>query len=134
MDMTSSFSIQEGKTIRCKAAICRKAGEALVTEEIQVYPPQAYEVRIKILCTTLCHTDLAFSKYESVRYTFLFNQNKKIYFFCMGKSIPIIYFSPNFLNFAGTTRKVSSNSRTRSSRVNLLSKFKDIVLFFQEFS
>lgn len=65
MDKTSSFSSHEGKPIRCKAAICRKAGEALVIEEIHVYPPQAYEVRIKIICTTLCHTDLAFSKYNS---------------------------------------------------------------------
>ncbi|PIA52038.1 hypothetical protein AQUCO_01000134v1 [Aquilegia coerulea] len=46
-----------GKPIRCKAAICRKSGEALVIEEIEVAPPKAYEVRIKILCTSLCHTD-----------------------------------------------------------------------------
>ncbi|KAG2244666.1 hypothetical protein Bca52824_093513 [Brassica carinata] len=65
MDKILSSSSQERKPIRCKAAICRKAGEALVIEEIHVYPPQAYEVRIKIICTTLCHTDLAFSKYDS---------------------------------------------------------------------
>uniref|UniRef100_A0A1J3K5E7 Alcohol dehydrogenase-like 1 n=1 Tax=Noccaea caerulescens TaxID=107243 RepID=A0A1J3K5E7_NOCCA len=60
-----SFSSNEGKPIRCKAAICRKAGEALVIEEIQVDPPQAYEVRIKILCTSLCHTDFTFWKLDS---------------------------------------------------------------------
>ncbi|KAL0698983.1 hypothetical protein Bca4012_055105 [Brassica carinata] len=60
MDKTSSVSIHEGKPIRCKAALCRKAGEVLVIEEIQVDPPQAYEVRIKILCTSLCHTDVSF--------------------------------------------------------------------------
>ncbi|KAF8083030.1 hypothetical protein N665_0795s0026 [Sinapis alba] len=65
MDKTSSISIHEGKPIRCKAALCRKAGEALVIEEIQVDPPQAYEVRIKILCTSLCHTDVAFWKLDS---------------------------------------------------------------------
>ncbi|KAF3533246.1 hypothetical protein DY000_02037771 [Brassica cretica] len=65
MDKTSSFSSHEGRPIRCKAAICKKAGEPLVIEEIHVHPPQAYEVRIKIVCTTLCHTDLAFSKYDS---------------------------------------------------------------------
>ncbi|KAJ0257611.1 Alcohol dehydrogenase-like 2 [Hirschfeldia incana] len=65
MDKTSSFSIHEGKPIRCKAALCRKAGEALVIEEIQVDPPQAYEVRIKILCTSLCHTDVTFWKLDS---------------------------------------------------------------------
>lgn len=52
----------EGKPIRCKAAVCRKAGEALVIEEIEVAPPKAWEVRIKILCTSLCHTDVTFWK------------------------------------------------------------------------
>jgi S-(hydroxymethyl)glutathione dehydrogenase/alcohol dehydrogenase len=61
MDKTF-FSSNEGKPITCKAAICRKAGEALVIEDIHVDPPQAYEVRIKILCTSLCHTDLTFWK------------------------------------------------------------------------
>ncbi|KAG7541931.1 GroES-like superfamily [Arabidopsis thaliana x Arabidopsis arenosa] len=65
MDKTSLFSIHEGKPIRCKAAISRKPGEALVIEEIHVDPPQAYEVRIKILCTSLCHTDVSFWKVES---------------------------------------------------------------------
>ncbi|KAL1225805.1 Alcohol dehydrogenase-like 2 [Cardamine amara subsp. amara] len=61
----ASFSSSEGKPIRCKAAILRKAGEALVIEEINVDPPQAYEVRIKILCTSLCHTDVTFWKLDS---------------------------------------------------------------------
>ncbi|XP_010459997.1 PREDICTED: alcohol dehydrogenase-like 2 [Camelina sativa] len=61
----ASFSSTQGKPIRCKAAILRKAGEPLVIEEIQVDPPRAYEVRIKILCTSLCHTDLTFSKLDS---------------------------------------------------------------------
>ncbi|VVA92190.1 unnamed protein product [Arabis nemorensis] len=60
-----TFSSNEGKPIRCKAAVCRKAGEAFVIEEIQVDPPQAYEVRIKILCTSLCHTDVTFWKLDS---------------------------------------------------------------------
>ncbi|XP_010477503.1 PREDICTED: alcohol dehydrogenase-like 2 [Camelina sativa] len=61
----ASFSSTQGKPIRCKAAILRKAGEPLVMEEIQVDPPRAYEVRIKILCTSLCHTDLTFSKLDN---------------------------------------------------------------------
>lgn len=51
-----------GKVICCKAAVCRNPGEALVLEEIEVDPPRAYEVRIKILCTSLCHTDISFWK------------------------------------------------------------------------
>ncbi|XP_056693845.1 alcohol dehydrogenase-like 2 isoform X2 [Spinacia oleracea] len=51
-----------GKPIICK--VCRKAGEALVIEDIEVAPPKAWEVRIKILCTSLCHTDLSFWKLD----------------------------------------------------------------------
>ncbi|KAL7245618.1 hypothetical protein ACSBR2_000863 [Camellia fascicularis] len=50
------------KPIRCKAAVCRNPGEALVIEEIEVDPPKAFEVRIKILCTSLCHSDVTFWK------------------------------------------------------------------------
>lgn len=51
-----------GKPIRCKAAIARKAGEALIIEEIDVDPPKSWEVRVKVLCTSLCHTDVTFWK------------------------------------------------------------------------
>ncbi|KAF7139860.1 hypothetical protein RHSIM_Rhsim06G0078400 [Rhododendron simsii] len=44
------------------AAVCRRAGEALVIEEIEVAPPKAWEIRIKVLCTSLCHTDVTFWK------------------------------------------------------------------------
>ncbi|KAI3873892.1 hypothetical protein MKW98_001541 [Papaver atlanticum] len=54
-----------GKPIRCRGAVCRAAGEALVIEEIEVAPPKAYEVRIKILCTSLCHSDVTFWKMPS---------------------------------------------------------------------
>jgi S-(hydroxymethyl)glutathione dehydrogenase / alcohol dehydrogenase len=40
-----------GKTITCKAAVCWGAGEDLVLEDIQVAPPKANEVRIRILYT-----------------------------------------------------------------------------------
>ncbi|XP_061353387.1 alcohol dehydrogenase-like 1 isoform X2 [Gastrolobium bilobum] len=48
------------------SAICRKAGEPLVIEEIEVDPPKAWEVRIKILCTSLCHSDVTMWKIDSV--------------------------------------------------------------------
>ncbi|KAL6867698.1 hypothetical protein ACP4OV_015722 [Aristida adscensionis] len=51
---------QRTKPIRCKAAVCRAAGEPLTIEEIDVDPPKAYEIRIKIICTSLCHTDITF--------------------------------------------------------------------------
>ncbi|EIN10373.1 class III ADH enzyme [Punctularia strigosozonata HHB-11173 SS5] len=46
-----------GKTIKCKAAVCWGAGEPLKLEEVEVAPPKAHEVRIKILYTGICHTD-----------------------------------------------------------------------------
>ncbi|KAL6645232.1 hypothetical protein ACP70R_016840 [Stipagrostis hirtigluma subsp. patula] len=36
------------------------AGEPLVIEEVVVDPPKAHEVRIKIVCTSLCHSDVTF--------------------------------------------------------------------------
>ncbi|CAI0434992.1 unnamed protein product [Linum tenue] len=51
-----------GKPIRCKAAICRKAGDRLVIEEVIVAPPSRHELRIKIICTALCQSDVIFSK------------------------------------------------------------------------
>ncbi|KAF3658637.1 Alcohol dehydrogenase-like 7 [Capsicum annuum] len=50
------------KPIRCKAAVCRKAGEPLIIEEIEVAPPSSWEVRIKIICTSLCQSDISLWK------------------------------------------------------------------------
>ncbi|KAG5224172.1 hypothetical protein OIU76_025081 [Salix suchowensis] len=49
-----------GQVIRCKAAVAWEAGKPLVMEEVDVAPPQAMEVRVKILFTSLCHTDVYF--------------------------------------------------------------------------
>ncbi|CAN1801805.1 Alcohol dehydrogenase [Linum perenne] len=49
-----------GQVIRCKAAIAWEAGKPLVIQEVDVAPPQANEVRLKILFTSLCHTDVYF--------------------------------------------------------------------------
>ena len=42
------------------AAVAWEAGKPLVVEEIEVAPPKAMEVRVKILYTSLCHTDVYF--------------------------------------------------------------------------
>ncbi|XP_062074706.1 alcohol dehydrogenase-like 4 isoform X1 [Humulus lupulus] len=54
-----------GKVITCKAAVVHGPGEPFVLEEILVEPPQKMEVRIKILFTSICHTDLSAWKGES---------------------------------------------------------------------
>ncbi|KAL0560381.1 hypothetical protein IC582_000785 [Cucumis melo] len=54
------MSSTKGQVIKCKAAVAWEAGKPLVIEEVEVAPPQANEVRVKILFTALCHTDVYF--------------------------------------------------------------------------
>ncbi|KAK9271117.1 hypothetical protein L1049_026706 [Liquidambar formosana] len=54
------MSSTAGQVIRCKAAVAWEAGKPLVIEEVEVAPPQAKEVRLRILYTSLCHTDIYF--------------------------------------------------------------------------
>ncbi|PKA61284.1 Alcohol dehydrogenase [Apostasia shenzhenica] len=54
-----------GQVIRCRAAVAWEAGKPLVIEEIEVEPPQAMEVRLKILYTSLCHSDINFWEAKS---------------------------------------------------------------------
>uniref|UniRef100_A0A8C2T545 Alcohol dehydrogenase 1-like n=1 Tax=Coturnix japonica TaxID=93934 RepID=A0A8C2T545_COTJA len=46
-----------GKVIRCRAAVAWAAGKSLSVEEIEVAPPKAREVRVKIVASGICHTD-----------------------------------------------------------------------------
>ncbi|KMJ52618.1 S-(hydroxymethyl)glutathione dehydrogenase [Vogesella sp. EB] len=43
--------------IQCKAAVARAAGQPLSIEDIEVMPPQAGEVRVRIVASGVCHTD-----------------------------------------------------------------------------
>ncbi|KAI3497829.1 hypothetical protein L1887_33405 [Cichorium endivia] len=52
------------KLIRCRFAIARKAGDPLLIEEVIVAPPKPHEFRIKIICTSLCESDITFWKLE----------------------------------------------------------------------
>jgi S-(hydroxymethyl)glutathione dehydrogenase/alcohol dehydrogenase len=46
-----------GKTIQCRAAVAWKENEPLSIETVEVAPPKAGEVRVRILATGVCHTD-----------------------------------------------------------------------------
>ncbi|KAG8454168.1 hypothetical protein GDO86_000709 [Hymenochirus boettgeri] len=46
-----------GKVIKCKAAVAWEVGKPLSIEEVEVYPPKANEVRIKMVATGICRTD-----------------------------------------------------------------------------
>uniref|UniRef100_A0A0E0K6U2 S-(hydroxymethyl)glutathione dehydrogenase n=1 Tax=Oryza punctata TaxID=4537 RepID=A0A0E0K6U2_ORYPU len=54
-------SSTQGQVITCKvvgaAAVAWEANKPMTIEDVQVAPPQAGEVRVKILFTALCHTD-----------------------------------------------------------------------------
>ncbi|KAF7633230.1 hypothetical protein Mgra_00007331 [Meloidogyne graminicola] len=52
------MSSTEGKIITCKAAIAWEPNKPLKFEQIEVNIPKDGEVRIKVLFTALCHTDL----------------------------------------------------------------------------
>jgi len=47
----------EGSVIKCQAAVAWEAGKPLSIETVEVGPPKANEVRIKIYATGICHTD-----------------------------------------------------------------------------
>nr|XP_033813186.1 alcohol dehydrogenase 1-like [Geotrypetes seraphini] len=46
-----------GKVIKCKAAIAWGPNMPFAIEEIEVAPPKAHEVRVKILASGVCHSD-----------------------------------------------------------------------------
>ncbi|KAM7267994.1 hypothetical protein ACFE04_010160 [Oxalis oulophora] len=52
--------------ITCKAAVAWAAGEPLVMEEVVVSPPQPHEIRIKVVSTSLCRSDISAWIVESV--------------------------------------------------------------------
>ncbi|XP_044060523.1 alcohol dehydrogenase class-3-like [Siniperca chuatsi] len=45
------------QVIKCKAAVAWEPGKPLSIEDVEVAPPKAHEVRIKIVATGVCHTD-----------------------------------------------------------------------------
>ena len=52
------MSSSAGQPITCKAAIAWAAKQPLVIEDVIVAPPRAGEVRVKIIATAVCHTDI----------------------------------------------------------------------------
>ncbi|MFS8035039.1 putative alcohol dehydrogenase [Helianthus anomalus] len=56
--MSSSFAKNTGGIIKCKAAVAWGAGQAMTIEEVEVSPPQPSEIRIKVVSTSLCRSDV----------------------------------------------------------------------------
>ncbi|KMZ74026.1 Alcohol dehydrogenase 2, putative, expressed [Zostera marina] len=53
-----STKLTRGKIITCKAAVAWTPGTSLTIEDVEVECPQKMEIRVKILYTSICHTDL----------------------------------------------------------------------------
>uniref|UniRef100_A0A8B9PFA3 ADH1 dehydrogenase n=1 Tax=Apteryx owenii TaxID=8824 RepID=A0A8B9PFA3_APTOW len=47
----------KSSVIRCRAAVAWAAGKPLSVEEVEVAPPKAQEVRVKIVASGICRTD-----------------------------------------------------------------------------
>ena len=58
LSLKMSIENFEGKIIKCKAAVSWEPNKPLSLEMIEVAPPKDEEVRIKILNSALCHTDV----------------------------------------------------------------------------
>merc|ERR1719357_83012 len=56
--LIESFKATAGKTITCKAAVAWEPKKPLDITDIQIAPPQAGEVRVKVMSNALCHTDI----------------------------------------------------------------------------
>merc|ERR1711910_80006 len=56
--MMKAFEATQGQTITCKAAVAWEAKKPLDVTDIQVAPPKAGEVRVKVISNALCHTDI----------------------------------------------------------------------------
>jgi S-(hydroxymethyl)glutathione dehydrogenase/alcohol dehydrogenase len=41
-----------------KATVCYEFGKPLVVEEVDPAPPKANEVKVRILATAICHSDV----------------------------------------------------------------------------
>ena len=47
-------------TIEIRAAVCRKFGEPLSIETLRLDPPEGSEVRVKVLASSICHSDIIY--------------------------------------------------------------------------
>ncbi|XP_077133858.1 alcohol dehydrogenase 1-like [Ranitomeya variabilis] len=46
-----------GKVIKCRAAVAYEFKKPLVVQDIEVAPPKAHEIRVKVCASGICHTD-----------------------------------------------------------------------------
>lgn len=62
--------MSEGKTIKCRAAVIWQANEPFKIEEIEVDPPKAGEVRVKIVSTGIVRKGFLTRNFQETNYNF----------------------------------------------------------------
>ncbi|KAG0631265.1 hypothetical protein M758_1G239300 [Ceratodon purpureus] len=67
---TREESTTIGKVITCKAAVAWEPKGEFVVQDVQVEPPHAMEVRIKVTHSSLCRSDVFFWANEGLAHTF----------------------------------------------------------------
>ncbi|URE10061.1 alcohol dehydrogenase [Musa troglodytarum] len=85
-----------GQVIKCRAAVAWEAGKPLVLEEVEVAPPQAMEVRLKILYASLCHTDVYFWEAKGQKPIFPRILGHEAAGYCYISSLLSLYLSINY--------------------------------------
>uniref|UniRef100_A0A3B4XL05 Uncharacterized protein n=1 Tax=Seriola lalandi dorsalis TaxID=1841481 RepID=A0A3B4XL05_SERLL len=107
------------QVIKCKAAVAWEPGKPLSIEEVEVAPPKAHEVRIKVNKTKPNHTTFAMPERHNMNAT-----NKRDW---EGQLRLFMYFSlcPPFVFFSGSclistrSRKISPLFSTLQTRHNV---------------
>ena len=56
--MVESSQSAAGEVITCKASVVMEANGPFTVMDVQVAPPKAGEVRVKVITNALCHTDV----------------------------------------------------------------------------
>uniref|UniRef100_A0A8C9UYF3 Alcohol dehydrogenase 1-like n=1 Tax=Scleropages formosus TaxID=113540 RepID=A0A8C9UYF3_SCLFO len=56
----ANLGCSKSQVIKCRAAVAWGHKQPLVVEEIEVFPPRDHEIRIKVVATGMCHSDLYF--------------------------------------------------------------------------
>ena len=49
-----------GRTIEVRAAVCREFGAPLALETLHLSPPEGREVRVRVLASSICHSDIIY--------------------------------------------------------------------------
>ncbi|KAK7006071.1 hypothetical protein SK128_002648 [Halocaridina rubra] len=56
---SKNMSSTKGKVIRCRAAVAWEKNKPMTIEEVEVSPPKAKEIRVRIVASGICHSDLS---------------------------------------------------------------------------